>query len=73
MCTANIGHLEKSVLITEDGEISWTMTSNGHFFSKWANFRGHLQRVTSHVQFNPDLVTHLVCQKIVTKSRVVIK
>ena len=28
-----------------DGDISWTMTSSGHFL-KWANFRGHLQRVT---------------------------
>ena len=34
-----------------DGNISWTMTSRGHFFSKWANFRGHFQRVTSSGHF----------------------
>ena len=30
-----------------DGDILWTMTSSGHFLSKWANFCGHLQRETS--------------------------
>jgi hypothetical protein len=30
-----------------DGDISWTMTSHGHFLSKWATSRGHCQRVTS--------------------------
>ena len=30
-----------------DGDILWTMTSSEHFFSKWANFRGRFQRVTS--------------------------
>ena len=30
-----------------DGDISWTMTSRGHYFSKWATSRGHSQRVTS--------------------------
>ena len=32
--------------ILYDGNISWTMTSRGDFFSKWANVRGHYQRVT---------------------------
>ena len=27
------------------------MTSSGHFFSKWVNFRGHFQRVTSRGHF----------------------
>ena len=30
-----------------DGDISWTMISRGHFFSKWATSHGHCQRVTS--------------------------
>jgi hypothetical protein len=34
-----------------DADISRTMTSSGHFFSKWANFCGHLQRVTSRGHF----------------------
>ena len=34
-----------------DGDISWTMTSRGHFFSKWATSRGHCQRVTSRGHF----------------------
>ena len=29
-----------------DGDISWTVTSRGHYFSKWATSRGHSQRVT---------------------------
>ena len=34
-----------------DGDISWTMTSRGHYFSKWATFRGHSQRVTFRGHF----------------------
>jgi hypothetical protein len=34
-----------------DGDISWTITSRGHFFSKWATSRGHCQRVTSRGHF----------------------
>ena len=34
-----------------DGDISWTMTSRGHYFSKWATSRGHSQRVTSRGHF----------------------
>ena len=34
-----------------DGDISWTMTSRGHFLSKWATSRGHCQRVTSRGHF----------------------
>ena len=29
------------------GDISWTMTSRGHYLSKWVTSRGHSQRVTS--------------------------
>ena len=29
-----------------DGDISWTMTSRGHYFSKWATSYGHSQRMT---------------------------
>ena len=34
-----------------DNDISWTMTSRGHFFSKWATSRGHSQRVTFRGHF----------------------
>jgi hypothetical protein len=34
-----------------DGDISWTMTSRGHFLSKWATSRGHFQKVTSRGHF----------------------
>ena len=34
-----------------DGDISWTVTSRGHYFSKWATFRGHSQRVTFRGHF----------------------
>ena len=34
-----------------DGDISWTMTSRGHFFSKWGTSCGHCQRVTSRGHF----------------------
>ena len=40
-----------SGLRRRDGDISWTMTSRGHFFSKWATSRGHCQRVTSRGHF----------------------
>ena len=30
---------------------TWTVTSRGHFFSKWATSRGHFQRVTSRGHF----------------------
>ncbi len=42
-----------------DGDISWTMTSRGHFFSKWATSRGHCQRVTSRGHFCPREVLFL--------------
>ena len=34
-----------------DGDISWTMTSRGHYFSKWVTSRGHSQRVTFRGHF----------------------
>ena len=34
-----------------DGDISWTMTSRGHYFSKWVTSRGHFQRVTFRGHF----------------------
>ena len=40
-----------------DGDISWTMTSRGHYFSKWATFRGHSQRVTSRGHYFSKWVT----------------
>ena len=33
-------------ILTRDGDISWTVTSRGPYFSKWATSRGHSQRVT---------------------------
>ena len=33
--------------LNRDGDISWTMTSHGHFFSKWVTSRGHFLRATS--------------------------
>ena len=44
-------HFVNFMYLLRDGDISWTMTSSGHFFAKWANHRGHLQRVTSHGHF----------------------
>ena len=44
-------HFVNFMYLLRDGDISWTTTSNGHFFSIWANFCGHLQRVTSHGHF----------------------
>ena len=38
-------------IFKRDGDISWTMTSRGHFFAKWATSRGHCQRVTSRGHF----------------------
>ena len=37
--------------LTWDGVISWTMTSRGHYFSKWAISRGHSQKVSSRGHF----------------------
>ena len=34
-----------------DGDFLWTMTSRGHFFTKWANSSGRFLRVNSHVHF----------------------
>ena len=34
-----------------DGDILWTMTSRGHYFSKWVTSRGHSQRVTFRGHF----------------------
>ena len=34
-----------------DGDIWWTMTSRGHYFSKWVTSRGHSQRVTFRGHF----------------------
>ena len=38
-------------LVKWDGDISWTMTSRGHYFSKWVTSRGHSQRVTFRGHF----------------------
>ena len=40
-----------------DGDISWTVTSLGHYFSKWATFHGHSQRVTSRGHYFSKWVT----------------
>ena len=37
--------------VKRDGDISWTMTSRGHYFSKWVTSRGHFQRVTFRGHF----------------------
>ena len=34
-----------------DGDILWTMTSRGHYFSKWVTSRGNSQRVTFRGHF----------------------
>ena len=34
-----------------DGDILWTMTSRGHYFSKWVTSHGHSQRVTFRGHF----------------------
>jgi hypothetical protein len=41
----------RNSLFLWDGDISWTMTSRGHFLSKWATSREHCQRVTSRGHF----------------------
>ena len=54
-------------LHTRDGDISWTVTSCGHYFSKWATFRGHSQRVTSRGHYFSKWVTfrgHLSSNKL---------
>ena len=38
--------LEQLSLAEGDGNISWTMTSHGHYFPKRATSRAHSQRVT---------------------------
>ena len=43
-----------------DGDISWTRTSRGHYFSKWGTSRGHSQRVTFRDTFGDILWTILV-------------
>ncbi len=46
------GIIDKPIINREwDGDISWTVTFRGHFFSKWATSRGHCQRVTSRGRF----------------------
>jgi hypothetical protein len=52
------------VLNNRDGDISLTMTSSGHFFSKWANFRGHLQRVTSRGHFLVNSSRHFCPREV---------
>ena len=42
---------EKALSLKGDGDILWTMTSRGHFSSKWATSRGHSQRVTFRGHF----------------------
>ena len=44
-------HFVNFMYLLRDGDISWTMTSSGHFFAKWANLCGHFQRVTSYGHF----------------------
>ena len=44
-------------LTKRDGDISWTVTSRGHYFLKWATFRGHSQRVTSRGHYFSKWVT----------------
>ena len=42
---------ERKLAKRRDGDISWTMTSRGHYFSKWVISRGHSQRVTFRGHF----------------------
>ena len=43
--------VDYNVILRWDGDISWTMTFRGHYFSKWATFRGRSQRVTFRGHF----------------------
>ena len=45
------------LLPPRDGDISWTVTSRGHYFSKWETSRGHSQRVTSRGHYFSKWVT----------------
>ena len=75
--TNSISQLANRLLQTEklffsylwqDGDFSWTMTSRGHFFSKWVNSSGHFQRVNScghfwlnsrgHFLLSPSKIVH---------------
>ena len=47
----------KNVPNNWDGDISWTVTSRGHYFSKWETSRGHSQRVTSRGHYFSKWVT----------------
>ena len=46
-----IGYKISEMGIKRDGDISWTMTSRGHYFSKWVTSRGHSQEVTFRGHF----------------------
>ena len=39
-----------------DSEFLWTVNSNGHFFSKWANSSGHFQSMNFRGNFSRILV-----------------
>ena len=39
-------------LLARNGDFSWTVTPQGHFFSKWANFSGHFKRVNTFGEFS---------------------
>ena len=51
MIVYNMSRARDEYVEIRDGDILWTMTSSGHFFSKWVNFRGHSQRVNSRGHF----------------------
>ena len=40
---------EYQVLDKGDGDISWTMISRGHFFSKWANSHRHFLKMFTRI------------------------
>ena len=40
------------------------MTSSGHFFSTWANFRGHFLRVNSHGHFLVNSGGHVCSREV---------
>ena len=60
-CFSNLTH---DMVMIQDGNISWTMISSGPFFSKWANFRAHLRRVTSRGHFLVNSSEHFCPQEV---------
>ena len=64
MIVYNMSRARDEFVEIRDGDILWTMTSSGHFFFKWVNFRGHSQRMNSRGHFLVNSSGHFCSQKV---------